>query len=290
MHLVSPHIRNPSLTEDRVSDRTDQRSIRSDTDIHVGLIMDGNGRWAESRGRPRTYGHKRGVAALRRIVEAAPRHGVRVLTLYAFSSDNWKRPAREVKLLMGLMRHYLQNEAEHCRENGVRLNVIGRRDRLPENLLRAVQRAETITGPANDLILRFAVDYSGRYIVEKAAELWAGGRGASDAMPFRRAIERAMHADPEVPDIDLLIRSGGEQRLSDFMPWESAYAELWFSPVLWPDFSVRDFRAALSAFSHRQRRYGGLNGQKPRTFTPPHFSRKGSIHDREASNILQDGH
>ena len=203
---------------------------------HVAIIMDGNGRWATARGLPRTAGHRAGADAVRRVVETAPRLGVRTLTLFAFSSDNWKRPTREVATLMRLFHRYLAAEAAALRENGVRLSVIGRRDRLAATLVRQISAAERLTAGGRRLHLRLAVDYSAR-----------------------DAITRATH-DPSLlgPDVDLLIRTGGERRLSDFLLWECAYAELHFTDKRWPDFDASDLESALTDFQGRQRRFGAL--------------------------------
>jgi undecaprenyl diphosphate synthase len=199
--------------------------------LHVAVVMDGNGRWAGRRGLPRVAGHRAGIDAVRRTVEAAPGLGVGALTLYAFSADNWKRPAGEVAALMRLFAHYLRAEVPRLVENGVRLEVVGRRDRLPGPLVAAIGAAEGATARGTRLLLRLAVDYSSR---------WAIGAGVL------------------LPDVDLLIRTGGEQRLSDFLLWESAYAELYFIETMWPDFGAADLSAALSEFHARERRFGGL--------------------------------
>lgn len=221
--------------------------------LHVAIIMDGNGRWATARGRPREYGHRQGAKAVRRVVEAAPDAGVGILTLYAFSSDNWRRPPREVSALMALFRRYLRSEVAELRQNGVRLQVIGRRDRLPEALVRAVEEAETATAGGTRLLLRLAVDYSARHSLLEAARLTLSG-GPSE---FSRALGEAIHGgETGAPDVDLLIRTGGEQRLSDFLLWECAYAELVFTPRMWPDFTADDLRAAVDEFGRRDRRFG----------------------------------
>ena len=199
--------------------------------LHVAIIMDGNGRWATRRGLPRAAGHRRGAEAVRRVVEAAPGQGVAALTLFAFSADNWKRPASEVASLMRLFARHLRSETPRLIENGVRLEVVGRRDRLPLPLVAAIARAEQATAGGTTLHLRLAVDYSAR------AAIRAGGL---------------------LPDVDLLIRTGGEQRLSDFLLWECAYAELYFTDMLWPDFGAADLAAAMREFRSRQRRFGGL--------------------------------
>ncbi|GJD30089.1 Ditrans,polycis-undecaprenyl-diphosphate synthase ((2E,6E)-farnesyl-diphosphate specific) [Methylobacterium adhaesivum] len=223
--------------------------------LHVGIIMDGNGRWATGRGLPRALGHKAGVAAIRRVVEAAPGQGIGTLTLYAFSSDNWRRPEDEVTALMGLLRLYLREEAERLARAGVRLSVIGRRDRLPEGIAEAIGRAEARTAAGSGLHLRIALDYSARAaILAAAASLAADLRtGVPAAAEFGRRVSGG-----PVPDVDLVIRTSGEQRLSDFLLWESAYAELHFTPVHWPDFGADDLATALRAFADRERRFGGL--------------------------------
>ena len=201
------------------------------TSLHVAVIMDGNGRWAARRGLPRAAGHRAGADAVRRIVEAAPDQGVTALTLFAFSADNWKRPASEVAALMRLFARHLQTETPRLLENGVRLDVVGRRDRLPAPLVAAIRAAERATAAGTRLRLRLAVDYSARAAI----------------------------ADRHIlPDVDLLIRTGGEQRLSDFLLWECAYAELCFTEIMWPDFTAADLADALRAFHARQRRFGGL--------------------------------
>lgn len=217
---------------------------------HVAVIMDGNGRWATRRGMPRTAGHRAGATAVRTLVESAPARGVRVLTLYAFSSDNWRRPAGEVQRLMALFASALRRETASCVANGVRLKVIGRRDRLPPMLVRAIAEGERATAGGEVLDLRVAVDYSARDVIARAAK-----SGASD---FDAALAAAQHDPDPVPAVDLLIRTGGEQRLSDFLLWECAYAELHFTPVLWPDFSAADLEAALVDFRRRDRRFGGV--------------------------------
>jgi undecaprenyl diphosphate synthase len=199
--------------------------------LHIAIIMDGNGRWAERRGLDRVAGHRVGATAVRHIVEAAPTQGVGALTLFAFSADNWKRPAQEVSALMRLFARHLRTETPRCLENGVALRVIGRRDRLPGPLVEAIAHAETATAAGTRLELRLAVDYSARHAIETGRLL---------------------------PDVDLLIRTGGEQRLSDFLLWECAYAEILFTPTMWPDFGAAELAAAVSWFHARDRRFGGL--------------------------------
>jgi undecaprenyl diphosphate synthase len=228
--------------------------------MHVAIIMDGNGRWAGRRGLPRTAGHIEGARNVRRIVEAAAAAGVGTLTLYAFSSDNWGRPAREVSALLKLFRRYLLTETERCVEQQIRLNIIGRRDRLDAALLRAVEHGERQTAHGTGMHLRMAVDYSARHSILQAAA--AGGELAGDGgdefAQFRRRLNAVNHSAP-APDVDLLIRTGGDQRLSDFLLWECAYAELYFTEMLWPDFAAADLGRALQDFSRRQRRYGKVS-------------------------------
>ncbi len=229
--------------------------------LHVGLIMDGNGRWARARGLPRTEGHRRGADAVRRAVEAAPGLGITTLTLYAFSADNWRRPAAEVSTLMRLLESFLVRERMNCRQRGVRLALIGRRDRLSPSLIRAVEEAERTTRAGTRLYLRLAVDYSARSAILAAADTLRPDEPC-DENGFQRRVNRACHSDPETPPVDLVIRTSGEQRLSDFLLFESAYAELMFIETLWPDFDGEDLRRAVEAFRGRERRYGGLAPDK----------------------------
>ena len=197
--------------------------------LHVAMVMDGNGRWATRRGLPRTAGHRAGAQAVRPLVEAAPGLGVGALTLFAFSADNWKRPANEVSALMRLFARHLRTETPQLIKNGVRLEIVGRRDRLPAPLVAAMEAAEMATAGGTRLHLRLAVDYSAR---------WAIATG---------------HL---LPDVDLFIRTNGEQRLSDFLIWESAYAELHFTERMWPEFGAMELAAAIEEFRTRERRFG----------------------------------
>ena len=230
--------------------------------LHVAIIMDGNGRWATRRGLPRAAGHREGAKAVRRIVRAAPTLGIRTLTLYAFSSDNWKRPAREVATLMRIFRTYLAAETASCVQHGIRLGIIGRRDRLPAPLRAAIRSAEETTRGGDVLDLRIAVDYSAQEAIVEAARLAIAVPDADGAPltreAFGRRIDAAMHAPSRTPPADLLIRTGGEQRLSDFLLWETAYAELFFTATMWPDFRAEELQAALADFTARERRFGGL--------------------------------
>jgi undecaprenyl diphosphate synthase len=221
--------------------------------LHVGVIMDGNGRWATRRRLPRLRGHEAGVKAVRRVVEAAPKHGVGTLTLYAFSSDNWRRPKAEVSALMGLLRSYLGDETESLVRNGVRLTVIGRSDRLPDGLSAGIARAEAATACGDVLHVRVAIDYSARDAI-----LSASARVAEAADHTRAGFSRLVTGEAGLRDVDLIIRTSGEKRLSDFLLWESAYAELHFTERMWPDFEAEDLAEALASFNRRERRFGGL--------------------------------
>jgi undecaprenyl diphosphate synthase len=225
--------------------------------FHVALIMDGNGRWATARRRPRAFGHKAGAEALRKVVEAAPRLGVTTLTVYAFSSDNWQRPADEVAELMRLFEKYLRSETATFVQKGIRLSVIGRRDRLAPALRQAIAAAESATHAGKALHLRVAVDYSARdAIVAAATEAAMAQCAVIDRNVMATLMGEVTHGGGPAPDVDLLIRTGGEQRLSDFLLWECAYAEFVFSPKMWPDFGASDLAAAISQFHGRERRYG----------------------------------
>jgi undecaprenyl diphosphate synthase len=230
------------------------RAIRP---AHVAIAMDGNGRWATARGLPRPAGHRCGAVSVRRVVEAACDEGIDVLTLYAFSSDNWRRPRAEIDGLMALFSDYLRDETSRCVDAGIRLTMIGRRDRLAPSLRRAAEIAECATAGATRLHLRLAIDYSAREAIWLAAEqMIRAGRLSREELVARIPSGRGDVAD--APDVDLLIRTGGERRLSDFLLWECAYAELHFVDVAWPDFAAEHFADALDAFAGRERRFGGL--------------------------------
>jgi undecaprenyl diphosphate synthase len=280
-------------------------TIITDGPLHVAIIMDGNGRWATCRGLPRPEGHRQGADVVRRIVEAAPETGIGVLTLYAFSADNWRRPRGEIETLLAIFDDYLRAETRTCVEHGIRFSLIGRRDRLLPSLRRSAEALEFCSAGGEALHLRLAIDYSGREAIWLAAQrLFAGSRASAtdrDAagpetagLKTRPACPAPCDPDTEVasprmaglkmaglktrptyeefasrvasgrgepsdaPDVDLLIRTGGEQRLSDFLLWESAYAELWFTDTAWPDFTAAELALAIEAFSRRERRFGGL--------------------------------
>jgi undecaprenyl diphosphate synthase len=223
--------------------------------LHVAIIMDGNGRWAIERGKPRTAGHRAGVEAVRRVVESASDLGISTLTLYAFSSDNWRRPPREVAALMKLFRIYLLTETATCVKHGIRISIIGRRDRLSPELVRAIEAAELATRHGRELHVRAAVDYSSREAICRAASRWGNGEEISRE-EFALLLGEADRTGFPAPDVDLLIRTGGEQRLSDFLLWECAYAEFHFTQCKWPDFGRQELEFAVNEFRKRERRYG----------------------------------
>ncbi|MDE0410116.1 MAG: polyprenyl diphosphate synthase [Alphaproteobacteria bacterium] len=225
---------------------------------HVAIIMDGNGRWASARGLPRAAGHRRGAEAARALVRTAIELGIEILTLYTFSSENWRRSAQEVDDLLGLLRYYLGRELEDMHRNGVRLRMIGERDRLPADLRERIAHAEALTAGNDVILVQVAVSYGGRDEIVRAArrlveEGAAGGLrpGDIDEAAFAARLDTA-----GIPDPDLLVRTGGEMRISNFLLWQAAYAELFFTERLWPEFAQADLEAALVAFSQRERRYG----------------------------------
>ncbi|HUP49507.1 MAG TPA: polyprenyl diphosphate synthase [Thermoanaerobaculia bacterium] len=220
--------------------------------FHVAVIMDGNGRWATERGLPRAAGHREGAEAVRRAIEAAPPAGIDLLTLYAFSSDNWNRPEGEVETLMTLFHRFLSAETAHCVEAGVRVNVIGRRDRLTPSLVGLVESTEAATAAGSRLRLRLAIDYSSREAIARAT------CSRCPEGNFRQRLSTVIHADSTVEDVDLLIRTGREKRLSDFLLFEAAYAELHFTDTLWPDFTAGDLMLAVDEYRRRDRRFGSI--------------------------------
>jgi undecaprenyl diphosphate synthase len=220
--------------------------------LHAAIIMDGNGRWARERGLPRVAGHRAGADTVRRVVETAPSLGISTLTLYAFSEDNWSRPPREVSALMKLLTRYLLQETGRCVANGVRLTAIGRRDRLPAALVELIEDAERRTACGTRLLLRLALDYSSRSSIIDAVQR------------LRGAVTEERLTEVLGPDVDLLIRTSGEQRLSDFLLWECAYAEMIFTPRKWPEFSADDLIAAVAEFHRRDRRFGAIQSEAAR--------------------------
>jgi undecaprenyl diphosphate synthase len=231
---------------------------------HIAIIMDGNGRWAQARGLPRIAGHRRGAEALRRTLEAAGDLGVPYLTLFGFSSENWKRPHDEVDDLMGLLRHYLRGEIAELHRNGVRLRVIGDRARLSAEIVALIENAETLTRDNQAINLTVALSYGGRAEIVAAARAVAAKAAAGKLLP--QAIDEDVIAahlfTADLPDPDLLIRTSGEQRISNFLLWQCAYAELVFTKTLWPDFGRADLEQAITEFGGRERRYGTLIGSR----------------------------
>ncbi|MDD3030021.1 MAG: isoprenyl transferase [Alphaproteobacteria bacterium] len=228
--------------------------------LHVAIIMDGNGRWAKARLLPRPMGHRAGIDAVRRTIEAALSRNIAYLTLYSFSSENWRRPASEVGELMGLLRHYLKSELNALNKNGVRLRVIGERDRLPSDIAPMIEEAEEATKNNEKLNLTLALNYGGRQEIVAAAQTLARAVVENrlalkeiDENTFARALFTA-----DLPDPDLVIRTSGEKRISNFLLWQSAYAEYVFLDVLWPDFEAEHLDEALEEFARRERRLGGL--------------------------------
>ncbi len=223
---------------------------------HVGIIMDGNGRWATQRGLPRSEGHRQALETAKKIVLAASRVGIRYLSLYAFSTENWKRTSDEVGFLMGLIKHHLRSELDFYKRNGIRIVHSGDPTGLPQDIVRDIRDVETATAHFDGLVLNMAINYGGRDEIVRAVRRIAQGPnpGALDAAAIAAALDR-----PDIPDPDLIIRTGGEYRLSNFLLWESAYSELFFSDALWPDFSSLDLEGAIADFSRRERRFGGHN-------------------------------
>jgi undecaprenyl diphosphate synthase len=236
----------------------DSRLNQGSSRLHAAIIMDGNGRWAASRGLPRLVGHGAGAKAIRRIVAAAPALGIGTLTLYAFSKNNWERPAEEVSGLMRLFEDFFRTEREWWIEQSVRLSVIGRRNRLPSPLLTEIEKSQCLTRGGERLHLRLAVDYSGQDAILDAAQRLNASSPATRER-FSSLLAQVVHAAAEDQNVDLLIRTGREQRLSDFLLWEIAYTELFFSPRYWPEFTPEDFKGIVEEFWRRERRFGRLS-------------------------------
>jgi len=229
---------------------------------HVAIIMDGNGRWAKARGLPRVAGHRRGADAVRRVVRGAGELGIPVLTLFAFSTENWTRPAAEVADLMGLLRHYLRSELDELLKNGAKLRVIGDRAGLPDDIVRDISDAETMTRANSRIDVNICINYGARAEILQATRSLARQVAAGELSPDRideGRFEREL-LTAGVPDPDLLIRTSGEQRISNFLLWQCAYAELVFVDTLWPDFSKEHLEQAIAEFRRRERRYGGVGG------------------------------
>jgi undecaprenyl diphosphate synthase len=234
----------------------------SNKPVHVAVIMDGNGRWAHSRGLPRTIGHRYGAEAVRRAVQGASEIGISYLTLFGFSSENWKRPLSEVTDLMGLLRRYLQSEIAELHKNGVRLRVIGEREGLAGDIVTLIDNAERSTAANTGLNLTIALNYGSRSEIVSAARSLAQdvAAGKLDASAIDETLFASRLATAGMPDPDLLIRTSGEQRVSNFLLWQSAYTELVFLDILWPDFTARHLDDAVREFNKRERRYGASSG------------------------------
>ncbi|MBL8645167.1 MAG: isoprenyl transferase [Rhodospirillaceae bacterium] len=232
------------------------------TPVHVAIIMDGNGRWAKARNLPRAAGHKAGADAVRRALESAVKLGIPYLTLFGFSSENWQRPESEVRDLMGLLRLYLQSEIKELAEQGVRLQVIGERARLPADTVALIAEAEERTAANSRLILTLAISYGSRQEIAAAAKALAEDCAKGVLKPDEideDAVAKRLFTHG-LPDPDLLIRTSGEQRISNFLLWQMAYTEFFFTDTLWPDFGHADFEAAVAAYRNRERRYGAVTG------------------------------
>jgi undecaprenyl diphosphate synthase len=230
---------------------------------HVAIVMDGNGRWARQRDLPRTAGHRAGVASVRTVVEESVRRGVHALTLFAFSSENWRRPRSEVNLLLALFSSVLRGELRRLHDNGVLLRVIGDRTAFPEKLQRRIAEAEEMTSGNRRMALQIAANYGGRWDIARAARRLAEDVAAGRLAPeqIEEQTLEAHLAFPDLPDPDLFIRTGGEKRLSNFLLWQSAYTELYFSELMWPDFGAEAYALALAEFARRERRFG-LTGEQ----------------------------
>ena len=250
---------NPVQPAEPTTDRPQDKRA-GDVPVHVAIIMDGNGRWAKARGLPRTAGHKRGADAVKRVVKAAGGLGISYLTLFGFSSENWQRPESEVRDLLGLLRFYLENDIAELLANGIRLNVIGDRTRLPEDTVRLIADAEARTAANTKMILTIALSYGGRQEIVAAARALVAECAAGTLKPEDVTQEafagRLFTAG--TPDPDLLIRTSGEQRISNFLLWQLAYSELVFTDTLWPDFGQKDLEDALATYRSRERRYGAV--------------------------------
>ncbi|MGM0422811.1 MAG: isoprenyl transferase [Pseudomonadota bacterium] len=240
----------------------DTSSISPPVPEHVAIIMDGNGRWATARNMPRVEGHRRGAEAVKNCVETAKERGVKYLTLFAFSSENWKRPEEEVSGLMNLLRFYMKRETAEIKKSGIRLEVIGERERLDSDIRDMINQVEEVTAENEDMVLIIALSYGGRNDIVNAARTLAQKVNEGTLSPenidetaFQGALMTARYPDP-----DLVIRTSGEYRLSNFLMWQLAYSEIYFTPVLWPDFSEADFDAAVEFFNGRERRFGALSG------------------------------
>ena len=248
------------------TDQAMEESAKAAVPRHVAVIMDGNGRWAKRRGMPRTFGHKQGVEATKRLVRAAHEMGIEVLTIYGFSTENWSRPQDEVDVLMGLLKSYFNAEIAELHKANVRIRVIGNKADFAGDIAQLLLRAETLTKDNNGLTLCVALSYGGRQEIVASAQALAA-KVASGELQVEDIDERLLAGGLEtsdLPDPDLIIRTSGEQRLSNFLLWQAAYAELYFDPVLWPDYTAENLEKAVATFNSRERRFGGLKATTAR--------------------------
>lgn len=249
------------MSTDDASAPSDTHAGASRVPAHIAIIMDGNGRWAKARGLPRAAGHERGVEALRRTVEAAGEIGVRYLTVYSFSTENWRRPAAEVNALFGLLRTFIKKDLGRLKKEGVKINVIGRREGLPDDIAELVEKAERETASNSDFVLNIAFNYGGREEIARAARALSADVASGAVLPEAVTEEvLASYLDTaDMPDPDLLVRTSGEYRLSNFLLWQAAYSELVFFDVLWPDFDRAWLEKAVAIYSDRERRFGAVS-------------------------------
>ncbi|MGM0437462.1 MAG: isoprenyl transferase [Bacillota bacterium] len=224
---------------------------------HVAIIMDGNGRWAQNKGLPRRKGHQEGVNTLKKIAKKAGEMGIDFLTVYAFSTENWKRPKKEVNFLFNLFENTIKNELDELKKNNVHINVIGRKKSLPSNLIKQIDYLEKKTAKEEDLVLNIAFNYGGRAEIVDSTKKIITKKIKSNELDEKKFSSNLYLSN--IPDVELLIRTGGEKRLSNFLLWELAYAELYFTDIFWPDFSEEDLKDALKEFNQRNRRFGSLN-------------------------------
>jgi len=249
------------MSTDDASAPSDTHAGASRVPAHIAIIMDGNGRWAKARGLPRAAGHERGVEALRRTVEAAGEIGVRYLTVYSFSTENWRRPAAEVNALFGLLKTFIKKDLGRLKKEGVKINVIGRRDGLPDDIANLVEKAERETASNSDFVLNIAFNYGGREEIARAARALSAdvASGAVQPEDVTEDVLASYLDTADMPDPDLLVRTSGEYRLSNFLLWQAAYSELVFFDVLWPDFDRAWLEKAVAIYSDRERRFGAVS-------------------------------
>tara|TARA_R110000796_G_scaffold147674_5_gene264461 strand:+ start:5326 stop:6087 length:762 start_codon:yes stop_codon:yes gene_type:complete len=249
------------MSTDDASAPSDTHAGASRVPAHIAIIMDGNGRWAKARGLPRAAGHERGVEALRRTVEAAGEIGVRYLTVYSFSTENWRRPAAEVNALFGLLRTFIKKDLGRLKKEGVKINVMGRREGLPDDIAELVEKAERETASNSDFVLNIAFNYGGREEIARAARSLSADVASGAVLPedVTEDVLASYLDTADMPDPDLLVRTSGEYRLSNFLLWQAAYSELVFFDVLWPDFDRAWLEKAVAIYSDRERRFGAVS-------------------------------